>query len=65
MGTSFLSERPSVWPEREKWTPCMRAKRRVAWSDPAQECSTSPAGKGPSCRGAALSAAIQPQECST
>ena len=33
----------------EKCTPSMLARRLVTMSEPAQECSTNPAGNGPSC----------------
>ena len=49
IGRSFLSDSPKVCPEMEKCTPSMLARRLVIMSEPAQECSTSPAGKGPSC----------------
>ena len=44
---SFLSDRLSVWPEMEKYTPSILAKSLVTSAEPAQECSTSPAGNGP------------------
>ena len=47
MGSSFLSDRPNVWPEMEKYTPSMRASCLVISAEPIQECSTSPAGNGP------------------